>query len=369
MIHSLQQLLAQHQHQVIYTVITGSQAYGTATAASDEDIKGIFAIPAKHYLSLNHPPNQVSDERNDVVYYSLYRFMALLLAANPNLLELLYTPTECIKKHTSTIQLLLEQRAHFVTLKCVDTHVGYAIAQVKKARGQNKWVNNPQPKDIPSRTQFCWHIQHRAEEPLPMRPKPLMETGLQLEKCHCAALEHVPNTYRLYDYGNAAKGVFRGGTLVCESIPKDQEWDRFCGLLIFNEPAWRRAKRDHAHYWEWRSKRNEARWQQQEKGDIDYDTKNMMHTIRLLLSAQNMLAEGIPKVRFEGESLLLLQNIRAGKFTYDELSALAESYVDQCNTQQKISELPEKVDRQLSERLLQDMTHLWTSQQTNATAF
>jgi len=369
MIHSLPQLLTESAHHIIYAVISGSQAYGTATADSDEDVKGVFVIPAQQYLSLSPPPKQVSDDKHDVVYYSLHRLLELLSEANPNLLELLYTPANCVKKHTEVIQPLLQQRHHFVTQQCVDAHVGYAISQVKKARGHNKWINKPQPKHRPSRDQFCWLLEPHVGNALPMRPKPLAETTIRLDDCHCASLEHVPGVYRLYHYGRTAKGVFRAGTLVCESIPKDEEQNRFCGLLIFNEPAWRQAKRDHTHYWAWRANRNEARWQQQEKGDIDYDAKNMMHTLRLLLSADHMLDNGIPKVRFDGVLLSLLRDVRAGQYTYAELTELAEMYIDQCRVKRQSSGLPEKVDRQLSERLLQEMTQQWTSLQANNRVF
>ena len=37
---------------VLFECIAGSRAYGTSTTASDEDIRGIFAVPATSYMDL-----------------------------------------------------------------------------------------------------------------------------------------------------------------------------------------------------------------------------------------------------------------------------------------------------------------------------
>ena len=58
---------------------------------------------------------------------------------------------------------------------------------------------------------------------------------------------------------------------------------RFAGLLIYNK----QALADHQNYWQWRRERSEARWQQQERGELDFDAKNMMHAVRLLLSGRS----------------------------------------------------------------------------------
>ena len=76
--------------------------------------------------------------------------------------------------------------------------------------------------------------------------------------------------------------------------------------------GWKQALVDHNNYWAWRRERNDARWQQQERGELDFDAKNMMHTVRLLLSGRSLMQNGHPIVRFEGEELALLLSIRRG---------------------------------------------------------
>ena len=90
------------------------------------------------------------------------------------------------------------------------------------------------------------------------------------------------------------------------------ETEDYC-LFLYNEQAFNRAKRQHHEYWDWWRNRNESRWTAQERGQMDYDAKNMMHLVRLLLSGENIVKTGEPIVRFGGERLETLLSIRRGE--------------------------------------------------------
>ena len=128
----------------------------------------------------------------------------------------------------------------------------------------------------------------------------------------------------VYDYGKETGGVFRGGAPVVSSIPKEDAGLRI-GVLIFNKQAFESAKRQHREYWDWRRHRNDARWVQQERGQLDYDAKNMMHLTRLLFSGENIVMNGRPIVRFTGEKLETLLAIRRGEWEFDKIIAHAEA--------------------------------------------
>ena len=354
---TLDQLLSDFRNRVIFESVVGSQAYGTALADSDEDIKGIYVIPSYEYLTLDPLPTQLSDFKGDIVYYSLIRFLELARNANPNIIELLFMPDKCVRRRTSAFDLLEGTRSIFITKQVYDSHVGYAHAQIRKARGQNKWVNNPQPKENPRLEDFCWLIPYPTNDTkeMPYRPKLVESTGISMSECHVASLEHSPNMYRIYHYGKSARGVIRGGKIVCESIPIDDEVEKCLGLLCVNENAFKRAVCDHKNYWEWRKNRNEARWQTQESGHIDYDAKNLMHTFRLLLSAKSILKYGAPKVLFEGESLKFLMDIRSGLYDYGELMVKAKSMVEELKELKDQCDLPEKPNEAKLTTLLRDV--------------
>jgi hypothetical protein len=359
---TLAELQGVQSHAILFECVAGSRAYGTTTATSDEDVRGIFAVPASAYLALERPPDQIGDERGNTVFYSLRRTIELLSAANPNILELLYMPADCERMVTNGMRLLIEHRQLFITKQCAETHAGYAMSQIKKARGQNKWVNNPRPEKMPEKEEFChivpWDGSQRQDS-FPMRPVPLSVLGWRLEEFHAARLEHARDTYRLYRYGEGARGVFRGEVLVCESIPREDETSRFAGLLLFNEQAWKQSVVDHQNYWSWRRERNPARWEQQERGELDFDAKNLMHTIRLLMSARSILRDGKPLVRFCGPELQLLLAIRAGNLSFDEIMSLAKTLMDECEAAKASCGLPDKCDLARASALLQQITALW----------
>jgi hypothetical protein len=51
----------------------------------------------------------------------------------------------------------------------------------------------------------------------------------------------------------------------------------------------------------------------------------MMHLIRLLLIGENIVKNGEPIIRFEGEQLELLLSIKRGEWSFDEIMSYAES--------------------------------------------
>ena len=357
MFANLDELYRNRDKYLLFETIAGSHAYGTNHSQSDLDLKGIFFLPSNYYLIENDPINQISDDKNDVVFYSLKRFIELAAKANPNIIEMLWMPLECQKYLASVVEPLFEMRSIFITKKAYDSHVNYARAQIKKAKGKNKWVNNPQPHEVPQREDFCWFIPREGNKPL--RPKSLRESQINLDKFNVSAVEHSQSLYRLYEYGPRAKGVFRNGELVCESIPVEDENDLCKGLLLFNEAAYECAKRDHKNYWDWRKNRNENRWKQQEDGLRDYDAKNMLHTFRLLMSGKNILEFGEPLVRFEGDKLKFLCDIREGKFTYQELINKVELMLNELSESLSSSALPEEVDEQVLKNLLLSINAAW----------
>jgi len=322
---------------IIFECISGSHSYATNIETSDIDIRGIYRLSKDDYMSLVAPIQEVSDNKQDIKYYELRKFIDLAKDCNPNIVELLYTPEDCIKFKSPIMGKLLENRKLFISKRAYHTFSGYSIAQVKKARGTNKLVNHPELAIMPKKEDFCWLLpafvfdskcleelaKDQGSPLFPCRPLPLNECKeFDLKLFHCSALEHVPNTYRLYKYDEKAKGVFRGNDmLVCESIPLDDELAKFTGLLIYNKEAYEKAIKEHKRYNDWVENRNDARWVDQEKGLLDYDAKNLMHCMRLLLSGKNILINGEPIVRFEGAQLKYLKDIRAGKFEYEDIMA------------------------------------------------
>lgn len=341
---------------IFYEVVAGSIAYGLNNENSDEDLRGYYHVPKKYRNGLGKIADQANDDKHDIVFYNLKRAFELLMTANPNQIELLWIPEDCIKIYNKKIMdELIANRDLFISKASYISHFNYAKAQIGKSRGQNKWVNNPKSEVPPTKEDFCWVIDLTAfamkkmEEltvsGMPLRPQKL---NLNLKKYNCAKMEHMENVYRLYAYGDTAKGVFRGSSeqLVCESIPIDDEWEYFDSLLIYNEQAYKQAYKDWTEYWKWMENRNEHRWVDQEKGNLDFDQKNMSHCMRLMLSSKNILTEGYPIVRFEGDTKKLLMSIKNGELEYDEIMEMVNGLQKEVEVLVEKTHIPEVVDFQ-----------------------
>jgi predicted nucleotidyltransferase len=132
--------LLKKSNKIIYEVVGGSFAYATNIETSDKDIRGLYINDNSDYLGLDEPVMQIGDETHDIVYYSLKRFFNLIKTANPNLIELLWIPQDCVLKSTPISDKLIENRHLFISKKAYFTHSGYAHAQISKATGANKMV-------------------------------------------------------------------------------------------------------------------------------------------------------------------------------------------------------------------------------------
>ena len=348
--YSFDSLHADNGVRVIFRGIVGSRAYGTNRPGSDEDLRGVFLVPPAEYALLSAPPEQVADERNDRVYYSLRRFAKLASASNPNALELFWLPPDCILLDTPRFAQLRENRSLFISRRAVDTHIGYALTQIKKARGCNKRVWNPQPEEPPRPEAFCRVVLGTGGE-----PRTPAEAGIDLAACRITRIDGAEGAFALHSGGDPADGgPIRGDKPYC-TPGLHQDAPSRIGMLFFNESAFAQAKRAHRQYWEWRRTRNDARWVSQETGQLDYDAKNMMHLVRLLLSGRNIVRNGEPIVRFEGAERDRLLSIRDGKWSFDEIMSLADSLQADIRSGLDSCPLPPEPDRAAIDALLLDL--------------
>ena len=110
----------------------GSIAYGLNTESSDIDLRG-FALPtASEILSLHDFEQQEFREDVDGVVYSLRKLVSLLLACNPNVIELLGVRQEYILVDSPIYVYLRNHKDWFVSRLAANTFGGYATQQLRR---------------------------------------------------------------------------------------------------------------------------------------------------------------------------------------------------------------------------------------------
>src|SRR3990170_5427495 len=155
--------LQNNSSHLLLKCISGSQAYGLALPHSDTDIKGVFILPKNEFYGLTYI-DQINNETNDIMYYEIKKFVELLLKNNPNILELLSTPEDCVLYRHAVMNLLKPEM--FLSRLCNQTFGQYAYAQIKKARGLNKKILNPLDRKRKTILDFCYVVKGQGSAPV-----------------------------------------------------------------------------------------------------------------------------------------------------------------------------------------------------------
>lgn len=336
------------QKLILLECISGSRAYGLHTPKSDTDIKGVFALSKKQFYGLEYV-EQVNNESNDEVYYELKRFIDLLAKNNPNILELLATPADCVMYKHGLMDMIKPEM--FLSRLCNQTFAGYAQSQIKKAKGLNKKIVNPVDKERKSVLDFCYVVSGQGAITLQSW---LSANDLKQEECGLVNIPHMKDAFSIFHNSQLNEGYLKGicsgieaNDISLSSIPKGIEPK---GVMSFNKDGYSKYCKDYKQYWEWVEKRNDVRYENTIEHGKNYDAKNMMHTFRLLNMAEEIAKENKINVRRNDRDYLL--KIRSGEFNYDDLVEMANEKVVLINSLYEKSDLPESPDIRTCDDLL-----------------
>lgn len=326
---------------ILFEVISGSKSFGLDTPNSDTDIKGVFYLPKEYFYGLNYIP-QISNETNDIVYYELGRFVELLLKNNPNMLEFLASPDDCILyKHPVMDFFSVEE---FLSKLCKETIVGYAQTQIKKAYGLNKKIVNPMDEKRKSLLDFCYILEGLASISV---EKWLKKYQKHQEYCGLVKIPHSKDVFALFydenrtlNYKGIVKNAFSNEVLL-SSVGKNEQIEAY---LYCNLDGYSTYCKKYKEYWDWIEKRNEERYNVNQEHGKNYDSKNVMHTIRILQSAKYIFENQTLKIRVDNRDELL--SIKAGEKEYDEIISMAEKLVEEIEILCQQSKLPDVPDSQ-----------------------
>lgn len=344
--------LKEHQQFLLLKCISGSKAYGLDLPTSDTDYKGVFYSPVEQFYSLEFV-QQLNNDSNDEMYYELGRYLELLYRNNPNILELLSTPDDCILfKHPVLDRIKPEL---FLSKLCKDTFAGYAQTQIKRARGLNKKIMNPVAPELKPIIEFCYIAYGQGSIPLTAW---LKEKRFNAGDCGLSTIPHMRDTYGIYHVSQFSepvnfKGIFSSelaNDVLLSQVPRLIDP---LGIVNFNKDGYSVYRREYKEYEEWLSKRNEERYQSTIDHGKNYDAKNMMHVFRLLNMAGEIAVEGKVNVRRKDREALL--KVRRGEYQYEDLVKMAEDKIDCVNGLYQSCNLPEKPEAEKINALLVEL--------------
>ena len=341
-------------NKLLFKTIVGSQAYGTSIPTSDVDFKGVYIQPNDAILGFNY--KEQIEVNKDECYYEIRRYLQLLQSANPTVLEMLFVPEECVQYKDPSWQVLLESRHIFLTKQCKNSFGGFAVAQIKRAKGLNKKMNweekRVERKDV---LDFIWAIQDGKTVPA----KSIMSDVAQPYHFGLAGLDHFPGSYALYyDHTGGTLG-YKGiagpdsNDVRLSSIPKGEEP---LTTIFFNKDAYSIHCKEYREYQEWLEKRNTTRYVDVAGHGQAIDGKNLLHCRRLIDTALEIAQTGTLTVKRPNAEYLL--SIRRGEVSLEDIISKAEEDLARLDELYLKCNLPDSVDMNQVNELLLQIRHL-----------
>lgn len=170
-----------------YMTVMGSQAYGVSADDSDLDVYG-FCLPPKDMVfphlageipgfgrqvqrfeqwSEHHVKDPNKEIEYDFVVYSIVKYFQLCMENNPNMIDSLFTPRNCVIHSTTISEMVRENRRMFLHKGCWHKFKGYAYAQMSKIRNKVNASNEKRAASIAEHgydLKFAYHIVRLLNE-------------------------------------------------------------------------------------------------------------------------------------------------------------------------------------------------------------
>lgn len=332
---------------LLYRYIRGSHCHGISTKQSDVDYGGVFLLPNWTLLSVlpDSYKDEIADEKHDDTMWELNKFTRLLATSNPTVLESLFVDDSFHVDMNPAFRVFIKNRDHFLTKECFKPFGHYAAAQIRKARGLNKMINQP-ILERKTPIDFCYITYGNDTKPVRewLEINKLTEDQISLAK-----LNHSRDAYAVFIYpGGFCKP--NGNDVHVNNLPKGLT---AVGTLFFNKDAYTVHCKDYKNQKEWEAQRNPVRYES--NLGKSYDAKNMSECIRLIRTCTEIANGETYKVNRKGIDADFLLHVRAHGFEYEELMDIANTDIEKMEHAIEYSSIPDTIDRGMVDSLMLDI--------------
>lgn len=308
------------ERTTVYRFRNGSHMYGLNTPSSDEDFMEVF-LPSKEDL-LGMKEVEIIDEstKNSAVKarntsedvddnrYALKRYLHLLEANNPNILETLFVPESCVVVRDPVMKFLTDNYDKVVSKKCYATFKGYAKSQehklLEKKRRYDALVNA---------VDFLEEYYSKA----------ITETTAQMDDILAENLNKVLKGY---------KGSKNNVESFHTGLPLKMTYEKL------------KTERD-TYGWRVHTKTFET---------LGYDCKFGYHLIRLYFEAQDLLSKGRLDFPFTGARKDYLMWVKTGGERLEDLMSRCAEEAVTTDGMYMCTSLPERADHEFLDKFCVD---------------
>lgn len=372
------------RERTIFLVVSGSQAYGFSSPDSDWDYRGVCIPPLDSYIGIMDKFEQIVDSGKekhvfkhyeglvqpdaDMQVMELCKFAGLAAQCNPSVIEILFTdPKDYVICHPIMYRLL-DNRQYFLSKAAKARFCGYALSQLNRIKRHKRWLDSP-PTHRPTREEFGLPERGLLSQDQVGAAEALIQREIDdfmIEQ------DHLPEDVKI-ELSSGMSRMMRaiwsslypnkpypvGDNQIFDStddalywgVAKDQGFSENFLEVLNREKRYRTALREFHSYEHWLATRNPARAELEKK--YGYDTKHATHLVRLIRMAREILEKGEVNVhRHDAEEL---RQIRAGKWSYEQIVEYAEREDIALNDVVKASPLPKVPDRQKIHDIVHNM--------------
>lgn len=350
-----------HREQVeeglLFLGKVGSVAYGTNLPGSDVDLKGVCIPPLNYFFGTKFFEQKDSwgtetgnipelDLSQDKVVYSLTKYVQLVQAQNPNILDLLWLPEDCILRTSDIFDNLVLNRKKLLSKAAYNSFGGYAEAQLKRMENHRKWLIAEAKGEAQKRPELRNYVpESLAVETMITKDElyAYYEFLVSLLKDRTQYFAQYPE-FVSFVHKIDWKGLIKQEGLSAEQAEYSQSitgaTDNYIHLLHSTQNYMADLRRYEA--WKsWKTNRNVERATLELK--CGYDGKNAAHCLRLQTMAVEILTTQEVKVR-RVEDADFLKQVRQGNISYEEVMTLCASLKEQAKAAYATTSLPARVD-------------------------
>lgn len=382
--------IVRKEGRLLYEYIRGSHLYNLNVDGSDIDSGGLYICDSSFIYEQGVTPYQfeIADNKHDTTWYELGKFMGMLVKSNPTVFESLFVPSnKVLTPRNPILDELFANKNEFITKDCFKPFVGYAIEQIKKARGLNKKFVCPM---VERKTPLDFTYTFHKQGSMPILDF-LAKHHMKIEYCGLNRIPHMNDMYGLfYDWGkhydesqdkNERYWITHSWSTLCSDRfqkygdIKNEPIMHYRGLtseeishttqlrlssiddkndipichISFNSNGFQEHCRKYKEYKDWEKNRNPQRYES--NLNKTYDSKNMMHCMRLMHMGKEIAeGQGVNLERTWDRELLL--NIRNHKYEYDELIEMVDNEKTAMDKAIAESTLKEHIDVDLVKHIL-----------------